>query len=187
MAAEFARQGCWVIDSDRLNREVMTRPEVISQVRAWWGDGVITAAGSVDRATVARIVFSDAQERKRLERLVHPLIDERRAHIMKCASDDRAVRAIILDSPLLFESNLNRLCDRTIFVDASEENRIARVRQARGWDEPELKRREAHQWPVERKRAACDFVIRNDAPVSELASQVAAILDQTSCSNPLSE
>lgn len=187
MAAEFSRQGCFVIDSDELNREVLARPEVIARLRSWWGDGVILPGGGVDRQAVAGIVFSDAVERERLEQLVHPLIDERRADMMRYASGDRAVRAIILDSPLLFESNLNRLCDRTIFVDASEESRIARVRQARGWDESELKRREAHQWPVKRKRAACDYVIRNDASVSELASQVAAILEQVSCSNPRSE
>lgn len=172
-----------MIDSDLLNREVMRRPEVVESLRLWWGERVIAQDGAVDRREVARIVFSDVNERRRLEELTHPLIDELRRRMMQRAFDDRAVRAIILDSPLLFESNLNRLCASTVFVDASEETRIARVRQTRGWDEAELRRRETHQWPLERKRAACDFVITNhDEPNVELAPQVAAILDKTGSS-----
>lgn len=184
VAAEFARQGCVVIDSDQMNREIMRQPDVIAQLRDWWGSRVIGPDGYVNRQAVADIVFHDAAERRRLEELMHPLIDQRREHMMQRAFDDRAVRAIILDSPLLFESNLNRLCASTVFINASEQTRRARVRQTRGWGEPELNRREAQQWPLEQKRVASDFVINNDDPNVDLAPQVAAILKQQELRSP---
>ncbi|MBL8880472.1 MAG: dephospho-CoA kinase [Phycisphaerales bacterium] len=186
VASEFARRGCFVVDSDRLNREIMQRPEVIATLCGWWGQKVIGPDGNVNRKAVAEIVFQDSAERSRLESLMHPLIDRAREHMMHRAFDDRAVRAIILDSPLLFESNLNRLCAVTVFVDASEQTRRARVRQARGWDELELHRREAQQWPLQRKRAACDVVINNDNAIETVAPQVAAILQQQELRSPQS-
>jgi dephospho-CoA kinase len=87
-------------------------------------------------------------------------------------NEDRTVEAIILDSPLLFESNLDRICDSVVFVEASEEQRLQRLRRERHWDREEMERRQQCQQPLADKRARSDFVIDNQGPVAQLRRQV---------------
>lgn len=176
VAAAFARQGCLVIDSDADNREILREPHVIAQIRSWWGDELLDAAGQVRRDRLAERVFADEADRRRLESLTHPLIGQRRDAMIAMGNRNPAVRAIILDSPLLLESNLDRICDAVVFVDADEASRLARVQQGRGWDQAELRRRESSQLPLDEKRRRSDYVIRNDGPLENLDTQVTDVL-----------
>lgn len=176
VAAEFARLGCRVISSDALNHEVLRRPDVAATLRAWWGPDVLDANGQVDRARVAEIVFRQGEQKRRLEGLVYPLIAELRSSKITDANGDLAVKAIILDSPLLFESNLDRLCDSIVFIDTPREQRLARLGQTRGWTAQELHERERWQMPLAEKRARSAFVVDNAGAPERLGAQVADIL-----------
>lgn len=176
VAAEFERLGCLIIDSDRLNHEVLRRPEVLEVLRGWWGEEVVDAAGEPNRRRIAEIVFADREQKRRLESLVYPLIARRRVAIIHEVEDNSAVKAIVIDSPLLFESNLDRECDAIVFVDASEGQRLQRLRQTRGWDAEELRRRERWQISPAEKRSRAEFVVDNNGPVEQVAPQVAGIL-----------
>ena len=176
VAREFERLGCLVADSDKLNSEVLQEPEVVDTLRQWWGEGVIGSDGRPDRARIAEIVFADEGAKRRLERLVHPLIARRRAAMIRGVQDNPAVTAIVIDSPLLLESNLHRECDTIVFVNASESERLRRLRAGRGWTAEELKRREGWQIPLAEKRSRAEFVIENDGPAKRVHQQVADIL-----------
>jgi len=178
VAAEFERLGCLVVDSDRLSHEVLAQPEVVETLRQWWGADVVAADGGPDRRRIGEIVFADPEQRRRLESLVYPLIASRRAAMIRAVRDSTAVRAIIIDSPLLFEANLDRQCDTIVFVNAGEPQRFRRLRAARGWDAEEVRRREQWQQPAVEKRSRAEFVVENDGPAERLAPQVADILEQ---------
>jgi len=178
VAAELARLGCLVIDSDALNDEVLREPDVIRTLRAWWGERVVRPDGTLDRREVAKIVFDDAQQRRRLESLVHPLIARRREDMIADGIRDPAVKAIVLDSPLLLECQLDRLCDRIVYVEADERQRLERLGRTRGWDRQELARREACQMPLSLKRRRADYVIRNDADRRDLRERVERVLER---------
>lgn len=177
VAAELARLGCLVIDSDALNDEVLREPEVVRTLRGWWGPQVVRPDGTLDRQAVARIVFDDREQRRRLESLVHPLIARRRENMIARGIKDPAVKAIVLDSPLLLECQLDRLCDRVVYVEADRKQRLERLSRTRGWDLEELARREACQMPLSEKRRRADYVIRNDADRRELRQRVATVLE----------
>lgn len=176
VARMLGELGGLVIDSDALNREALERPEVVQKLREWWGEPVVSADGRVDRRSLGRIVFGDAAARKRLESLTHPLIAARRSAMIQQGLQDPAVTAIILDSPLLFESNLDRLCDSIIFIETSEDQRLRRLQRTRGWDEHELHRRERWQTPLAEKRSRSGFTIRNSGSLEQLRRQVAHTL-----------
>jgi len=178
VAAEFGRLGCAIIDADRLNHQVLARPEVVERLRQWWGDKVVGPGGEPDRAKIAEIVFSSPQEKGRLESLVHPLIAKERWDIINRAGEDQAVKAIILDSPLLFEVNLDRTCDAIVFVEADRQERLRRLKQTRGWDEAEVDRRERWHLALEQKRARADYLIDNGGPPDRLRAQVASVLEK---------
>jgi dephospho-CoA kinase len=181
VASILADLGCLVIDSDQRARAALDRPDVRDQLVAWWGDGVLAPDGRVDRSRVARIVFSDPRERARLEALVHPIVRQDRAAMIAEASAvsgnaPARFRAIVIDAPLLFEAGLDRECDTIIFVDAPADQRLRRVQASRGWSAEELARREAAQWPLERKRAASAHVV-NNADGADPTPQLRTILD----------
>lgn len=178
VAAEFEGLGCLVLDSDRLNHEVLRRREVLAQLREWWGEQVVTAEGSPNREQIAALIFTDAGRRQRLQGLVYPLIARLRADKILAANRDPAVKAIILDSPLLFESNLDRECDTVVFVDASLACRLLRLAEGRGWSEEKLRERERWQLPLADKRMRSEFVIDNEGPPERLRPQVIDILEK---------
>jgi dephospho-CoA kinase len=181
-------EGCVVADSDDLARHAYNDPDVRRQLFAWWGDRVRECHSCpgppdgmpppVDRRAVAEIVFAAPAERARLEALIHPWIARRRAELFAAAP--AGTRALVIDAPLLHEAGLTGQCDRVIFVETPEETRVSRARAARGWGVTELARREAAQWPLDRKRALADHVICNDGDPASLRAQVRAVLDEVS-------
>ena len=178
VAHEFERLGGLLIDSDELNHEVLSRPEVARTLREWWGDEVVWADGRVDRSGVAEVVFGDPAQKQRLESLVHPLIAALREDIITTGIGDPRVTAIILDSPLLLESNLDRMCHAVVFVEAGESQRLRRLHETRGWDMEELRRRERWQLPLPEKRARSRFAISNEGTIGQLRSQVKGVFEQ---------
>ena len=173
VARILARLGCVVIDSDAEARRVMERPDIRRTLVEWWGETVLNPEGGVDRSAVAKIVFADPRQRRRLEELIHPLIKTARAEFIARAGD---APAVVVDAPLLFEAGVDAECDAVIFVDAPRELRLQRVRTARGWDEAELARREAAQMDPEQKRRRSHELIVNDGSPQALTERVADAL-----------
>ena len=176
VARVLSTLGCVVIDSDAQARAALERPDVRSSLVQWWGAGVLGADGRIDRSKVAEIVFADPAERSRLEQLVHPIVRTSRAEAIARARSTGSEAAVI-DAPLLFEAGVDGECDAVIWVQASRRTRLDRVTRNRGWDEHELARREAAQWPVEKKRALCRYEIENDAD-ERLDDRVRSVLDR---------
>ncbi|MBK7404636.1 MAG: dephospho-CoA kinase [Phycisphaerales bacterium] len=177
VARAFAELGCPVADSDKAAREALDRPDVRAKLVEWWGGEVLDRDGRIDRKRVAAIVFADADQRLRLEGLVHPIVRQGRAELRDQARQAGAP-AVIVDAPLLFEAGLDAECDAVIFVDAPLALRQDHVRISRGWDQAELVRREKVQLPLDEKRKRSDHEIVNDADPARLRAEVRRILDQ---------
>ena len=174
VASVLARAGCVISDSDRDAAIVLADPVVVETLRTWWGDEVVAPGGAVDRSVIAARIFGDDDARRRLEALVHPEVHRLRE--ARFASAPADVAALVIDAPLLFEAGLAESCDAVFFVDAPWASRLARVVEHRGWDESELRRREAAQLPIEEKRRRATCVIENDSTVAALESAVVAAL-----------
>ncbi|MEM7625431.1 MAG: dephospho-CoA kinase [Planctomycetota bacterium] len=172
--------GAAVIDADEIARKVLDEPEVRGTLAKWWGAGVLSADGEVDRAAVGARVFDDPGELARLESLVHPRVNARRAELRRLYQADPAVTAIVEDCPLLLERELDGDCDVLVFVDTPRETRVARVAQARGWSAQDLDRREKNQLPLDIKRARADYILNNDADPSAVQTQARQLLDRVS-------
>lgn len=170
--------GCFVIDSDAIAHDIYRREDVIAAVRNWYGDSVFDASGNVDRRAIGSKVFRNEEERKRLESLIHPLINEHRQLLMRQRASDSSVRAFVWDSPLLIEAGLHKQCDALLFVDTPHDIRINRVRATRGWDGAELERREKSQLPLDEKRRLASDVVRGDGNESELRAQLDVLLSR---------
>lgn len=179
VARLFAELGCVVVDSDALSKEAIQRPDVKETLRGWWGERVLTSSGAVDRGAVARIVFEKETERRRLESLIHPLIEAERAARIEDARKS-GVHAVVVDAPLLFEAGLDKEMDAVVFVETPFESRLERVRSSRGWDEQELRRREKAQMALEEKRNRSDHTVVNAGDLDDLRRQVSRVFTRIS-------
>ena len=178
IARLFAELGCAVIDSDSQVRSAYEDPAIKQTLREWWGEEVLLSDGRVNRRAVADRIFNDADDRRRLEGLLHPLVARQRRRQMQELGQNDGLVAFVWDTPLLFEAGLNSECDAVVFVEAPAELRLERVARDRGWDQEELRRREKLQWPLDRKREISDYMVRNAADAGEARRQVRDVLSR---------
>ena len=170
--------GAAVISSDELNREELASPEVLETLKGWWGDRAIGPDGRLNRAAIRTIISGDREARGRLEALLHPRIARRRGELMAGSAADPAVRAIVWDSPLLFEAGLAGECDAIIYVEADEASRAERVKGERGWSPEELRRLEKTQKPLDFKKNSADHRVTNNSDMDSLRCEVQAVFSR---------
>jgi dephospho-CoA kinase len=178
IAQIFADQGCLVLNADDQVRTLYADPAIKQTLRTWWGDRVFNSQGDLDRRAIAHIIFADSDQKKRLESLLHPKVDQLRQAAMQLAANNPQVLAFIWDIPLLFEVDLHLRCDAIVFVDAPDAQRLERVRKTRGWDENELRRREKLQLPLDNKRRMSNYILKNTADVGFAQRQVRDVLSE---------
>jgi dephospho-CoA kinase len=176
VAAESARRGAVIIAGDQLGHEALRQPAVKEQVVGRWGTGLLDENGEIDRRKLARIVFADASELRALEGMTFPWIESGIAQGIRQAQDDPKVRLVVLDAAILLEAGWNRYCDRLVYVDAPDAQRLARVAAQRGWSAKEVEARTRAQLPLADKRRRADDVIDNSRSTEETAVQVDNLL-----------
>ena len=172
VARQLQQLGAMVIDADEAAQKALEQPDVQRQLIQWWGQEICDGQGRIDRVRVADRVFADPDELRRLEGLIHPLVEQECQEVLGQAERDPAVRAVVWDVPLLFEKQLDRQCDCLIFVHADRAVRRQRVARDRGWDEDELDRREKNQMALDRKRRSVHYTIDNGSSETVCFAQV---------------
>ena len=166
VAAELERCGALLVDSDALARLVLEPgTEGLAAVREAFGDRVIAADGSLDRAALASIVFADAGQRERLNRIVHPRVRRMAREIVAQAGPDVVV---VQDVPLLVETGQAEAFDLVLVVQAPREERIRRMVEGRGMSVEDAEARIAAQATDEQRAAVADVVIVNDGDLERL-------------------
>ena len=126
--------------------------------------------GQIDRAKLGELVFSDADARRRLNAIVHPLVRDWMAERTVEAAESGA-EIVVQDVPLLFENSLQGLFASTVLVYAPRELQRARL-EGRGVSRQRSDDMIAAQMPIEEKRGLADFVIDNSGTIDETRRQV---------------
>ena len=180
VAKLLADRGAFVVDADQLAREVVELgTDGLRRVIDTFGAQYLKNDGRLDRRRLGQLVFSDPSARLKLEAIVIPLIQQRAAQLFD--NCELASRIKIYEVPLLFEKGLESWGFRAIIlVSAAIEACVARTVMRDQITEAEVRSRLAAQIPIEKKRAAAQFVIENDGTLSELESQVALLYPKLS-------
>ena len=169
----FAAHGVPVIDTDVVAR-ALTAPggAALDAIHAAFGETVMQADGTLDRAVLRRRIFSDAGERHRLEAILHPRIQ---AVVVQTLATLTAPYALIV-IPLLVETGGYRdLLNRILVVDCPEDLQIARVMARSGLAQDEVEAILAAQAGRAARLAVADDVILNTASPVALRTQVAML------------
>lgn len=178
--------GAVIVDADKIAREVVEPGTPgLAAVVAEFGEGVLSADGTLDRPVLGRIVFNDPEKREALNAIVHPLVGARSAELEAAAAARERERrgagheaVVVHDVPLLAENGLAPLYDVVIVVDAAPETQLERLTRLRGMSEEEAKSRMAAQATRVRRLEIADIVIDNDGPLEDLEPQVRAVWER---------
>jgi dephospho-CoA kinase len=172
----LAARGAVLLDADKAARAVVEPGTPgLTRVAEAFGPGVLREDGSLDRAKLAEIVFSDKAALGRLNAIVHPLVhDHMRAaeQAAVAASGDGAV--IVHDVPLLAEGGRGTEFDLVIVVDVPPEVQIERL-AARGMPADQARARMAAQATRDQRLAVADIVIGNSGTLEDLDRRVTEV------------
>jgi dephospho-CoA kinase len=176
-----------IIDADKLGHQALELPAVKENLRRRFGEAIFDGDGAVVRSRLAGIVFGDSQDavaaRADLDAITHPEIGRMAREQIEAARASKNVRWILVDAALLLEAGWDRFCDAVAFIDVTAERRADRVFRQRGWSADEWRRREASQWPVERKRNESEIVVSNNGSPESAAEELRLALEKRFSSN----
>ncbi|MDX2004406.1 MAG: dephospho-CoA kinase [Meiothermus sp.] len=167
VARLLRERGVTVLDADALAREGagVLKAEICAAFPE------VCAGGEIDRAALGQRVFSNPEERKRLEAILHPYVRMRmREETARAEAEGQGL--VVQDIPLLFETGRERDFDGVLVVLAPTPTRQARVAARSGLSEAEFEARDAQQMPQEEKARRGTWVIRNDGGLEQLSRQL---------------
>ncbi|QIM18368.1 dephospho-CoA kinase [Leucobacter coleopterorum] len=188
IGARLAELGAMRIDADQLARDaVAVGSPGLARVVEQFGDGVLQSDGSLDRAVLGSLVFSDPQSLAKLNGIVHPevqrLADERIAEAR--AADPAAV--VVYEIPLLVETlderASNKKWDLVVVADAPVEQRVQRMVTLRGMTEQDANTRVSNQASDAERRAIADVIIDTSGSKEETLAQVEALWKRLTVAN----
>jgi dephospho-CoA kinase len=176
VSGRLAARGAVVLDGDKAARAVVEPGTPgLAQITGTFGPQVLRPDGSLDRAKLAGIVFTDEAARGKLNAITHPLIHQ---HIQ--AAEKAAVAAggpdtiVVHDIPLLAEGQRSAEFDVVIVVDVPPELQVSRL-AGRGMPEDQARARMAAQATRAQRLAIADIVVDNSGTLDDLDRRVGAV------------
>lgn len=163
-------RGAVIVDADLIVRELQQPgAEIFLRMVEMFGDKVVAADGSLDRAAVANEVFKDAETLGKLNLLIHPVV--RRVMNERVKSYRSTDEVVVLDIPLLVENPREGL-DGILVVDLDPQIAIERIVDQRKMSIDDAKARVSRQSSREQRLAIANHVIDNSGDRDALAKQV---------------
>jgi dephospho-CoA kinase len=165
----FQALGVTVVDADVASRVVVEpgRP-ALAAIAGHFGDEAINNDGTLNRAELRKRIFADPEERKWLEKLTHPLINQ---YLLEELANAKSPYAILV-SPLLAETGQSRFCQRIVVVDVPIELQVERTMSRDDNDEAQVRAIIAAQASREERLKLADDVIVNDQCLEHIDAEV---------------
>lgn len=175
VAQFFGALGVPVIDADAVARRFTAQNSpLLPQIAAHFGGDILLADGQLNRQKLRQLIFHSPGEKTWLEQLLHPPIRAAIINLLECAEGPY----VILESPLLFETEQDQLVQKTIVVDITEALQAQRASLRDHCSEADIQAIIAQQMPRQGRLKRADFVIDNSTNLHNTRQQVAALHEQ---------
>ena len=177
VASMLRELGAHIVDADEISRSLTASGgRALPALRAHFGSGIFAPDGTLDRAALGKLVFSDAHKRAELNAILHPMIRSEMARQVQEGMESGA-KTVVLDVPLLFEANMQDMADTVVCVHAPEEIQILRMASRNGYSRGEALSRIHSQMPVAEKIRLSDFAIDTNVSLDELRENVRSLYE----------
>ncbi|EPN9397430.1 dephospho-CoA kinase [Listeria monocytogenes] len=164
--------GIPLVDADIAARKVVEPgTEGLKEIVAYFGEEILLADGTLDRAKLGEIIFKDKEKREKLNEITHPRVKD-----YMLEARERFFRAgeelVFFDIPLLFESHLESLVDQIVVVWTTPETELKRLMERNNLTKEDALRRIESQMGIDEKARKADFVIDNNESLEKTQKQV---------------
>lgn len=178
VAEFFAGRGLKIIDADKAARDI-TAPGcyALAELGMAFGSDIIKADGTLDRKLLASRAFSDEKKHKLLNDITHPFITMSIRRAVKALSD-AGEKIAVIDAPLLFESGIDIICDKTVAVVADADIRLGRIIIRDELESSAAVQRMSVQNSADYYKNLADIIIENDGSLSELEELANQVVDE---------
>lgn len=170
--------GFTIVDADLASRAVVEPGEdAYHQVVEAFGEDILLADGNIDRVKLGSIIFHDREKRLLLNGIVHPAV----RNWMRLKTEEALAageETVFMDIPLLFESKLTFMVEKTLLINVDEQVQLERLMNRNGLSEKDALARIHSQMPLADKKALADAVIDNNGDIKETKKQVKALLSE---------
>ncbi len=174
VAEIFKSLGAYIIDADRLAREIVMPGEpAYNEIKTHFGSDIIQEDLTINRKKLGEIIFNDLANKTKLENITHPRIQELFYKKLNEAKSDSANKLIIYVVPLLFESkNKYPELEKIIVVSADKNTSIERITKREGCSRELAEKKYLSQMSIEEKEKKADFLIKNNSDMASLEASV---------------
>jgi dephospho-CoA kinase len=163
-------KGITVVDADRIAREVVEPGEVaLQEIVVTFGEHILHEDGTLNRAALKQVIFSNPTAKKQLESILHPRIRQR---ILSRVNEATDTAYVVADIPLLVESHYPDHFDRVIVVDCPVEQQLSRVLERDHLNEAQIKAIINSQASREQRLAVATDVLDNSGTLESLKMQI---------------
>lgn len=163
--------GAFVVDADKIAREIVEPGEPALAELAEVFAGVVLEDGTLNRQELARQAFATPEATQKLNSITHPRIRERTNELFREAEAE-GEEVLVYDMPLLIENGEADRVDHVLVVDAPDEVRVQRLVEYRNLDEDDARARIRAQIDRETRLAVADTVLDNSGDIEDLLEQV---------------
>jgi dephospho-CoA kinase len=172
----LSEQGVPVIDADVIAREVvLPGKEAYNKIVAYFGADILLSDRTLNRARLGEIIFNNSEKRFKLNEIVHPAV---RSEMKKQAEQHLSAghSLVIMDIPLLFESKLTHMVDKTWLVYTHPDLQLKRLMERDGYTKEQAFSRIKSQMPIDDKKKLADVVIENNDTKTQLKEKLLNLL-----------
>ena len=172
----FSQLSVEIIDADKISHDITKKDGLAFQeILDHFSNKILGLDGELDRQKLRSLIFNDADEKRTLEKIIHPKVLN---EINKNISDSTA-SYLIIAVPLMIETGMNKLMDRVLLIDCSIETQVRRLIERDKCTKQQAQSIIKNQASLESKRAICDDVIVNEEGTSfdQLKTEVIQLND----------
>lgn len=165
-----------VVDADKIAREVVEVDKpTYNKIVESFGDHILQENKELDRKKLGAVIFNNVDAREKLNSIIHPairkeMLNQKEKHIAN------REKCVVLDIPLLFESNLFHFVDKVLLVYTDEKTQLRRLMQRDQSTEEEALQRINSQISIEEKAKRADAIINNTGTIDSSYNQLIALL-----------
>ncbi|MDR1087419.1 MAG: dephospho-CoA kinase [Endomicrobium sp.] len=170
-AKYFESLGAFCIDTDIVAKDLTCKDKpALQEITEVFGNAILSEQGSLDRKKLAGIIFSDFNAKLKLEKILHGRIISQIEEVISNKISEYKV--IVINAPLLFETGLDRLCDKVVVVTLPYNIEVQRLKLRDELSDDEIKKRIESQMSLEEKVKRADFLVDNSGSKDDLKKHI---------------
>lgn len=132
--------------------------------------------GEFDRAKLSKVIFTDINNLRTIDEIVHPAVKEKVKEMFHEANENHSFDYFFLEAALLIEEHYDEICDELWYIYASEDTRRERLKESRGYSDEKVSDIFANQQSENVFRAKCKLVINNDGDFEECKKAISSAI-----------